>query len=169
MNANEIMTTDVKTCRADSNLEDVSRLMWEFDCGAIPVVNNKNKPIGIVTDRDIAMSAMLNHKPLWEIGVSALTNGQRLCCCLQGDPVEDCLVKMEQNGVRRILVVGEDGRLAGILSMGDAVAFANKSKTNRKNVRGIPAENLLAMLQHVSSHHNSAKKPLTVARASQQN
>ena len=65
MNINEIMSIDVKTCMPSSNLQEVAGLMWSNDCGAIPVVNELNIPLGIVTDRDIAMAAMLNQKPLY--------------------------------------------------------------------------------------------------------
>ena len=162
MYINEIMTVSVKTCTTDSTLQDTAELMRDFDCGAIPIVNEQNQPIGIVTDRDIVMTALANHKPLWEIGVTAVTQGQRLCCCHQEDPVEFSLVKMEQNGIRRLPVVGEDGRLVGIVSMGDAVAFASARKADKESDKGVPIDNLLAMLQHVSAHHEVKENALTV-------
>ena len=79
MYVNEAMTIDVKKCKPYSSLNDVARMMWECDCGAIPVVSDDNKPLGIITDRDIAMSAMLNHQALWEIQASTVIQGQSLC------------------------------------------------------------------------------------------
>lgn len=157
MNVNEIMTADVKTCSAESNLEAVAQLMWEYDCGAIPVVNQKGKPVGIVTDRDIAMSAMLNHKPLWEISADQIIQGQRLSTCEQTESVESCLTRMEQNGIRRLPVVDAKGRLSGIVSLGDTAAFVSKGATsrNKKPTMGVPIDGLVSMLQHVSAHHES--------------
>jgi CBS domain-containing protein len=48
------MTADPSVCRADAHLQDVAKLMCDEDCGAIPVVDAQGKPLGIVTDRDIA-------------------------------------------------------------------------------------------------------------------
>ena len=149
MNINEVMSSNVKTCRPDTSLDQVARLMWDNDCGAVPVINEKNKPVGIVTDRDIAMAALHNHRPLWELQASQSYQGQHLCCCHQEDSVENCLTKMEQNGVRRIMVTNQDGTLAGIVSMGDIVA----ATADRKGKNSLGAGDILGMLKQVSGHH----------------
>lgn len=159
MNVNEAMTTSVKTCNASTSLDEIARLMWQEDCGAIPVVTDTNQPIGIVTDRDIAMAAMLNHQPLWNIPASTVIQGQHLSCCSQQETIESCVAKMEENGVRRIVVTDDSGALCGIVSMGDAVAFTQPDKTkSRKNLIG--AELVLGMLRKVSRHHQSGNYPL---------
>ena len=162
MYVNEAMSVNVAVGTAKTSLEEISRLMWDNDCGAIPIVNSAHKPIGIVTDRDVAMAAMLNHRPLWELEASALLKDQRPCSCHQDEPLEDCLMKMEQNGVRRILVVGEDGRLNGIVSMGDIVAFTSQKTGNRKQKGVVAAANVIGMLKRVSGHHESESRPVTV-------
>lgn len=169
MNVNQIMSGEVKTCSMTASLEEAARLMWDNDCGAIPVVNEQGRPVGIVTDRDVAMAAVLNHKPLWDLSVSTVTQGQRLCTCGQSDPVSSCLQKMEQNGVRRLPVINADGRLAGILSMGDIVAFAGNGKAAPKSGRAakagadVPLPQLMSMLQQVSGHHMAPSRPVAVA------
>jgi len=165
MYINEIMTADARSCTRESNLEEISRLMWDHDCGAIPVVNQQGKPVGIVTDRDIAMAAMLNHKSLWELCADTLIQGQRLCTCEQEESVESCLTKMEQNGIRRLPVVDAEGSLVGIVSMGDLLAFAAKPATSRskKQNSGVPVANLMVMLQHISGHHKAEQRPLARA------
>ena len=157
MYVNEAMTTDLKTCRPYSSLDDNARLMWDGDCGAIPVVTDDNKPMGVITDRDIAMAAMLNHQPLWEINASTVIQGQNLCCCNQLDTIESCLRKMEQSEVRRMLVTDESGCLAGILSMGDALAFTRGESVVRKGEK-VDVDNVLGMLKKVSAHHASDSK-----------
>lgn len=152
MNVNEVMCSDVTSCGPDTSLDQVARLMWDNDCGAVPVVNKKNMPIGIVTDRDIAMAALHKHAPLWEMTVDQIIQGQHLCCCHQEDNVEGCLTKMEQNGVRRILVTNADGTLSGIVSMGDIVA----ATTARKSKNSLGISNVLAMLKQVSGHHQES-------------
>ena len=158
MNINEVMSTDVKSCHPQSNLDEVARLMWDNDCGAIPVVDEKNKPLGIITDRDIAMAAMHNHRPLWEMRASQLVQEQHPCCSHQEDSLESCLSKMENNGVRRIMVTNRNGTLAGLVSMGDILAFTS----SRKSSRSIGFGKVLDMLKKVSGHHASRLKPLAV-------
>ena len=154
----EAMVTDVKTCLAGANLDDIARQMWEHDVGSIPVVTDDNRPIGIITDRDIAMAAMLNHQPLWEIKAMQLIEGQHLCCCHAEETLESCLVKMQQNSIRRVPVVTGDGSLNGIISMGDAVAFSrNRSRAGDQNA--IETEDVMGMLKNVSAHHPSPDKP----------
>lgn len=153
MYASKAMSSRVVVCHANSSLEDISRLMWENNCGAIPVVDDQNKPIGIVTDRDIAMSAMLNHKPLWELNAGALTEHQQVRTAFESDTIEDCLTMMEQNEVRRLPVVDEQGAVTGMLSMGDAVALASKSTSRAKQDKSVPVDRVMGMLQHVSAHH----------------
>jgi CBS domain-containing protein len=159
MNVNEAMTSTVKTCHANSSLDEIARLMWDNDCGAIPVVSDSNKPLGIVTDRDIAMAAMLNHKPLWDISADTVIQGQRLCCCSQQESLEQCITKMEQNGVRRLLVTDDSGTLAGILSMGDAVAFT-QSANGKRRTRGVNIDETFDMLRKVSAHHQAPEQPV---------
>jgi predicted transcriptional regulator len=159
MYVNEAMITDVKTCKAGSNLEEVARLMWDNDVGSIPVVSEDNRPLGIITDRDIAMCSMHRHQALWDIQAGQLIQSQRLCCCHQEDSIESCLNKMEQNEVRRVLVTNEDGTLAGIISMGDIVAFTREQGGDRKSAQPVSPGEALEMLRHVSGHHASPNRP----------
>lgn len=161
MYVNEIMTTSVVTCHGDTTLDEVSRKMWEHDCGAVPVVNDAGHPIGIVTDRDIAMSAMLNHRPLWEIHAANVIQTQRLACCGQFETVEDCLTRMEQIGVRRLPVVDADGKLVGIMSTADAVALSHDGE--RKKEARVSVDHLLGMLRKVATPHGSTFHPITPA------
>lgn len=158
MHVNEIMTRPVITCHGNATLDEVSRLMWDNDCGAVPVVNDAGVPIGIVTDRDIAMSAMLNHRPLWEIHAATVVQAQRLVCCGQFDTVEDSLARMEQVGVRRLPVVDAEGKLVGIVSTADAVALTQSG--GRKKEGRVSVDHLLGMLRKVATPHGNSVPPI---------
>jgi len=153
MNVRDAMVSDVKSCPREANLEEVARMRGENDVGAIPIVSEDNRPLGIVTDRDIAMCAMHNHRPLWEIQASEVIQSQRLCCCDENDSIQSCLEKMEQNEIRSMLVTREDGTLCGIISMGDIVAFTGANGRRRQDA--ISSDNTLELLKNVSSHHSS--------------
>lgn len=159
MKVNEAMTAPVKCCTPNSSLEEVARMMWDADCGAIPIVADDNRPIGIITDRDIAMCAMHRHEPLWDIRASQVIEGRNdLVCCNQGDSIEDCVQKMQQAEVRRILVTDDEGVLCGIVSLGDAVAFTEQD-TDDDDIPAVESEQLLGMLRRVSGHHRSGDNP----------
>ena len=163
MNVSQLMTSDVKRCSADATLDVVARLMWEGDCGAIPIVDSQDKPLGIVTDRDIAMAAMLNHAPLWEIQASSVIQGQQLACCSPDESVQRCLDKMQEASVRRILVTDDSGALCGIVSLGDTVAFTQSARSSQSGKQSsrhmqqqqgqIDSSQTLEMLRSVSAHH----------------
>lgn len=161
---------DVKTCKQDSNLDDVAGLMWRYDCGAIPVIDEQNKPIGIITDRDIAMAAMLNHKPLWSLNANDLIRNQKLDSCQQNDSVQACLDKMQEDKVRRILVTNADGTLAGIVSLGDVVSFtgnsAAKGAKGAKPKARVDVEPVLNVLKQVSAHRKQEERPLARTNSS---
>ncbi|MGV3590501.1 MAG: CBS domain-containing protein [Gammaproteobacteria bacterium] len=160
MKVNQAMTAPVKCCTPNSSLEEVARMMWDADCGAIPVVGDDNKPVGIITDRDIAMCAMFRHQPLWDIRASQVIEGrQNLVCCNQGDAIDDCITKMQQAEVRRILVLDDRGALCGIVSLGDAVAFTERD-TDQDDIPAVESEQLLGMLRRVSGHHQSGDNPI---------
>lgn len=154
MNVNEMMTTPVLTCSPTTSLEEVARRMWEGDCGAVPVVSEDNEPLGMVTDRDITMCAMLNHQPLWEISAATVIAGRQPLCCDQQDDVDTCIDKMQQHGVRRMMITDAKGRLSGIVSLGDAIAFTQTSRMKDRK-HPIRVEPVLAMLRSVSAHHQS--------------
>lgn len=70
MNASELMTETVQSCSASDSLQRAAQIMWDRDCGVVPVVDGDNCVVGMVTDRDIAMAAYTQGQPLWLIPVS---------------------------------------------------------------------------------------------------
>lgn len=155
MYVNEAMTTSLRTCCPGSSLHEIAQQMWEADCGSIPIVDQDNKPVGIVTDRDIAMAAMLNHKALWDLSASTVISGQKVRSCSQGATVEQCLQMMEDFGVRRILVTDDNDKLCGIMTLGDAMAVTTPEKSSRRDEK-VPVDQMFGMLRKVSQHHQSA-------------
>ena len=146
MHVSEIMHSPAECCYPETNLDAVAKLMWDHDCGVIPVADDSNKPIGILTDRDIAMSSFLNHKPLWEISSKEITNKRPLFMCKGNDDIRNALETMEREKVRRLPVVNSDGELQGILSIDDIVFFA-------KQGTDLSYDDTAGTLKAVSIHH----------------
>ncbi len=123
MRVHEIMTREVKRCRADESLAAAARIMWENDCGCVPVVDGDERVIGIVTDRDVCMAAYTQGKAPSEITVDAAM-AHAVATCAPDDPVDDAERTMQRRQVRRLPVVDGAGRLVGILSLNDLARFA---------------------------------------------
>ena len=123
MKVKEVMTAGPKACMPETSLSEAAALMWENDCGALPVVNVEDKVVGMVTDRDICFGAMTKNRPPFEISVGEVTTGQVFACGPEDD-IHEALKTMRRERVRRLPVVGDGGRLAGIVSMNDVVLGA---------------------------------------------
>jgi CBS domain-containing protein len=121
MKVRDIMTTDVVSCRKDTDLATAARLMLEKRFGTLPVVDEHGRVAGIITDRDIAMAAATRQRNATHIAVHEAMSGH-VKTCLANDDVGTALKIMEERRVRRLPVLLDgDGRLAGILSIDDIV------------------------------------------------
>src|SRR5690349_16562501 len=74
--ARSVMTADVVTCSPNDTLHRAAQIMWERDCGAVPVVDAAGRVAGIVTDRDLAMGAFTQGLPLVAIPVGRVASGR---------------------------------------------------------------------------------------------
>jgi len=105
----------------------VARLMWDNDCGVLPVVAQGGVVVGLITDRDICMAAAIKHRHLENIVVEEVSSGKVISCQPQDD-VRNALKAMQENKIRRLPVVAGDGSLAGIISINDIVLRAQEAK-----------------------------------------
>jgi CBS domain-containing protein len=119
------MIEDVQVCFPDTNLAAATALMFENDCGILPVVVDGNTPIGVITDRDIAIAAGTRGRPPQEIRVDEVMSAQ-LFACAPDDDIHTALKTMRKDKVRRLPVVADDGALKGILSINDVVLQSQK-------------------------------------------
>ena len=126
----DVMTADVEVCTPQTELYYVARMMAERDVGAIPVVESTDtmKPVGIITDRDIVVRALAKRQD---------PNDLRCGDCMTSDPLtvsadtslSDCLDRMEERQVRRMIVVDESGRCCGIVAQADIARKAPEGET----------------------------------------
>lgn len=130
-----VMTANPACCKADTPLRDVARMMVDHDCGQIPVVDADNKPVGVVTDRDIAVRVVAEGK---DAAASVASDAMSAPCrTVQSDTsLYDCTCLMEAEKIRRIPVVDADGRLAGIVSIAD-LALAGKDEATAQVVKEV--------------------------------
>ena len=128
MKVREIMTSDVKACRPETNLAEAVKLMWDRDCGVLPVVKSDGKVSGMITDRDICVAMVTRGQTADRITVSDVTTGKAYTCSPDDDAVV-ALQTMKMQRVRRLPVVDAQGRLRGILSLNDVLTHAGAASS----------------------------------------
>lgn len=141
MRIKELMSHPAMTCPVTATLNHVARLMWESDCGMVPVVNDEGQLAGVVTDRDICMAAYTQGKPLNAIPVTTAMARQAIASHANDD-IESAEALMADNQIRRLPVLDDNGRIEGVISMNDltrAVAHAKKGTTDRELVQTMAA------------------------------
>jgi CBS domain-containing protein len=116
----EIMTENVATCMPHETLEQCAQLMWDRACGCVPIVDDDDHPIAIVTDRDVCMAAYTQGKPLSSIQVATVMS-LRVHTVGMSVAVPTAEAIMRRQRVRRLPVVDNLGRIVGILSFSDIV------------------------------------------------
>ena len=132
-------------------------VMWSNDCGAVPLVDEQGRPVGIITDRDIAIRAAREHRPLWKIRGEEVVHGRWLHCVHLDDSITHALELMEQRKVRRLPVINRLDQLCGLVSMGDIVSLARAGRSRKLGLEQISARDTLQFIKRVSGHHGSGE------------
>lgn len=114
----DVMTEDVVSCQAGDRLEVAVRIMKERGCGCVPVVDEKGRVVGLVTDRDAVLCALAAGKSLDELQVGDASTREVICCEAE-DTLHRAESLMRTNHVRRLPVVGEHRTLTGVVSLTD--------------------------------------------------
>lgn len=122
MNVGEICNRTVVIISREESALEAARLMRQHNVGDVIVVkdvNGVNQPVGIVTDRDLAIEIVAQEVDPESVEAGDLFLRNRLVTTSVNDDIETVLNKMKNNGIRRIPVVENDGSLAGIITMDD--------------------------------------------------
>jgi CBS domain-containing protein len=145
MTIQALMSRDVHSCRPDHTLDYAAASMWEHDCGSLPVVvadeaGGEPRAIGMLTDRDVCMAAMLQGRPLHELKVADAMSRDIRVVKLDDRP-EDVKLLMRELKIRRVPVTDETGALVGIVSLAD-FARAARSQASLRADDGIAEQDV---------------------------
>lgn len=156
MTVEQLMSRDVKACRTDETLDRAAQLMWDNDCGCIPVVSTDGdgRVVGMITDRDIAMAAYMQGKPITAITVGSAMAREAICCHTS-DGISQAEALMRDHKIRRLPVLDKAERLAGILSINDIAREARRETAAGLHVEvneGDVAETLAEICQPRITH-----------------
>jgi CBS domain-containing protein len=129
MRVEQLMTKTVQSCRPDDSLEHAAQLMWSYDCGCLPVcpAGAVSPVVGVVTDRDICMSALFEGKALRDLRVGDAM-AKQLVTCHPGDGLAQAETAMRKAQIRRMPVVDEENALVGIVSLADLAREADREQ-----------------------------------------
>jgi CBS-domain-containing membrane protein len=155
MEVKDIMTKQVTTCSPDDTLAHAASLLWESDCGLLPVCDNDgiHRLVGVITDRDICMSALFQGKPLQALKVSDAM-ARVLHVCQRGDTLADVEIQLRQSQLRRLPVIDHDGALTGIITLADLAREAARER-GRAGTRHVSESQVGDTLAKISEPMNA--------------
>jgi CBS domain-containing protein len=145
MNVKSLMTSDPRTCTRATNLAEAAALMLDADCGILPVVDDKGKLVGVVTDRDMYIALATRNKLASQLTVGDVARS-KVFTCGPDDDVQSALATMKQHHIRRLPVEGFGGTVAGIISMNDILLAAGK--------KGVGNADIIDTFQTICAHHH---------------
>lgn len=161
MKVGEVMKRDVTFCTPETDLAAIAALMWQSDCGVIPIMSGERIE-GILTDRDVCIALGTRDVPAHT--VSAREVGVReVFTCAPDDDVQQALKIMRAHKVRRLPVLNGGGRMVGILSLNEVLRWAHQ--TARKPA-DITYEDILNTMKAICEHPvEEAEEPAVEERA----
>ena len=122
LSTRDLMTTPVATVRPEESVENAARLMSGLDCGALPVVDNSGRLIGIVACSDITTRLIARGIAVQYAQVSDCMTDQAFACSVDCS-IEDCIHAMSWHQVKRMPIVDSDHRVIGMISMADVARY----------------------------------------------
>lgn len=138
MKVRQAMHAGVDWCAPDTPLSEIARIMRDDDIGAVPI-GEKDRLIGMVTDRDIVCRGFANGRdPASLTARDVMTEG--IVYCMEEAEIEDAIHLMENKQIRRMPVINDKKRMTGMLSLGDLSHAAGRELTGE-------------LAESVSAHH----------------
>ena len=124
------MTRSPKYCMSEMNLAQAAELLWTAGCGALPVVDERQKVIGILTDRDICIRLGTTNDRASQVSVGEAMS-RHVALCRPEDEIHSALRVMRSRKVHRIPVVTVEGKLKGMLSISEILLHARHDDGTR--------------------------------------
>ena len=118
----DMMSKNLKTVRPDSKLKEVIQKMVKFNIGSI-IVMERNKPAGIITERDILKSLDESYLD-WGVAEAKDIMSKSLITIIEDADIEQASRTMLKNNIKKLPVV-RDGRLVGVITSSDIVRGTN--------------------------------------------
>jgi CBS domain-containing protein len=129
-----VCQTNVVSVKPDATVQFVAELMKEKNIGCVVVTEN-HKPVGIITDRDIALrSASLCGEP--EMALIESIMSRDISTIKKDTGIFDAIQEMKAAGVRRMPIVDSSGRLVGLLTVDDLIRLLAREMADIARIIG---------------------------------
>ena len=155
MHCKEIMSHNIQWILPTATVSAAAKLMAFHNLGLLPVCSTDGKPVGVVTDRDIALRVIGKDRLAAQTVVEDVMTAPVISVA-SDCPVESIGEFMTKAGISRLLVLGEDGRLEGLVSLADLLVHA-PGKNALETARGVYARE---MSDRSVGHPHRASKPV---------
>ena len=155
MRVQDVMTRNVRSCQPEATVDQAAMMMWDYDCGVLPVVDDDRRVMGMITDRDIAIAAATRGRLTTQIKVGEVMSGN-VFACAEDEDIKSALNTMRREKVRRLPVINYEGRLAGILSINDVVLRAEEARVGR--APEISYEDVMSTLKAICEHSRAQQQ-----------
>jgi len=126
MKVKDVMTEAPYYCQPETNLGSATELMWNADCGFLPVRSVDGKVVGVVTDRDICVALGTRNRLPGDVTAGEVMSG-RVYSCAPDDDIHTALQTMKEGKVRRLPVITKNGTLVGVVSTDDVLLRAEST------------------------------------------
>jgi CBS domain-containing protein len=136
MRVEEIMSK-ARCCAEGDSVQSCARLMKEENIGFVPICDDAGKPLGAVTDRDLAIRVLAEGRSADE-GVSRFMTRHVVACRL-GDDLRDAERLMREHRMSRVMVCDDDGKLEGVISLAD-VADATSDEATGETLQQVKSD-----------------------------
>lgn len=129
MRVEERMTRTIHTCREGDTLLVAAQGLWDHDCGALPVVDDRGQVRGMLTDRDICMAAYTTGKRLQDLKVVDAM-AKNVASLRPAESLQEAEMVMRARSVRRLPVLDDQHRLIGLLTCNDLCRWVDGGGAN---------------------------------------
>jgi CBS domain-containing protein len=124
MKAKDVMTSNPITCQQTDFIRKAVEVMDQEDTGIVPVTNQQNECIGVITDRDICLEVVMREIDPNTTPISKIIH-HKLLSCKEDDDLKNVIARMKEQQVKRIIVLKEE-QCIGIISEHDIVKYMDK-------------------------------------------
>jgi CBS domain-containing protein len=138
MSAGRICVRSVQVASPEETVRAVARRMAETAVGTVVVVGSDRRPLGILTDRDIAVRCVADERDPDATEVGTVMTAP-MDAIHEGTPIETALSRMEGLGVRRLAVVDDEERLVGLLALDDVLELLAEEASTIGRLVGLRA------------------------------
>jgi CBS domain-containing protein len=128
MKVKDVMRPMSDFCSTEDSLMKCADIMRLRDCGVVPIVDEDETVVGMLTDRDLCLAVVARNRKASDVLCKEVIN-RRAVVCSGDDKLENALRKMRKYQIKRLAAVGKDGKLTGILSITDIMLQFGKIKT----------------------------------------